>query len=132
MRHVGDTRRGAIGPVVVIERGGRYSVELESHHLKLSWNDLEEKSVDAALRPRSRSLQGRPRLRRVLRRVVQRIYETRTGPPDLRWFWALHAPSKPGTLRTDSGSVAGPSQGEVRGELEAVESVGRVGGGYRT
>ena len=26
---------------------------------------------------------------------IGRIYETRTGPADLRWFWALHAPSKP-------------------------------------
>ena len=23
---------------------------------------------------------------------IGRIYETRTGPADLRWFWALHAP----------------------------------------
>jgi hypothetical protein len=23
---------------------------------------------------------------------IWRIYETRTGPADLRWFWALHAP----------------------------------------
>ena len=29
----------------------------------------------------------------------RRIYETRTGPVDLRWFWALHAPSKPGSMR---------------------------------
>ena len=27
---------------------------------------------------------------------IGRIYETRTGPEYLRWFWALHAPSKPG------------------------------------
>jgi hypothetical protein len=27
---------------------------------------------------------------------------TRTGPANLRWFWALYAPGKPGTLRTDS------------------------------
>ena len=27
---------------------------------------------------------------------IGRIYETRTGSADLRWFWALHAPSKPG------------------------------------
>ena len=49
MQHEGDKRRGAIGPVVVVERGGKYSVALESHHLKLRWNDLEEKSVDPAL-----------------------------------------------------------------------------------
>jgi hypothetical protein len=24
---------------------------------------------------------------------IGRIYETRTGPADLRWFWALHAPA---------------------------------------
>jgi hypothetical protein len=30
---------------------------------------------------------------------IGRIYETRSGPADLRWFWAFHAPSKPGTLR---------------------------------
>jgi hypothetical protein len=32
---------------------------------------------------------------------IGRIYETRT-PESLRWFWALHVPSKPGTLRTDN------------------------------
>jgi hypothetical protein len=30
---------------------------------------------------------------------IGRIYETCTGPESLRWFWALHAPSKPGTMR---------------------------------
>jgi hypothetical protein len=30
---------------------------------------------------------------------IGRIYENRSGPEDLRWFWALHAPSKRGTLR---------------------------------
>ena len=34
--------------------------------------------------------------------AVGRIYETRTGPDELRWFWALHAPSKPGTMRTSN------------------------------
>jgi hypothetical protein len=33
---------------------------------------------------------------------IGRIYETRTGPESLRWFWALHAPSKPRTPRTDN------------------------------
>jgi hypothetical protein len=32
-------------------------------------------------------------------RCIGRIYETRTGPADLRWFWALHTPSKPGSMR---------------------------------
>jgi hypothetical protein len=30
---------------------------------------------------------------------IGRIYENRSGPEDLRWFWAFHAPSKPRTLR---------------------------------
>ena len=61
---------------------------------------------------------------------IGRIYETRTGPADLRWFWALYAPSKPGTLRTaQPRGDAGPGQGRVRGELEAVEGVGGDGGG---
>ena len=33
---------------------------------------------------------------------IGRIYETRTGPADLRWFWALYAPSKPGNMRTSN------------------------------
>ena len=33
---------------------------------------------------------------------IGRIYETRTGPESLRWFWALHAPSKPENLRTET------------------------------
>ena len=30
---------------------------------------------------------------------IGRIYENRSGPADLRWFWALHAHSKPGSMR---------------------------------
>ena len=61
---------------------------------------------------------------------IGRIYETRTGPADLRWFWALHAPSKPGEhARLKSSGDAGRGQGRVRGELEAVEGVGGDGGG---
>jgi hypothetical protein len=33
---------------------------------------------------------------------IGRIYEVRGGPEHLRWFWALHFPSKPESLRTDS------------------------------
>ena len=33
---------------------------------------------------------------------IGRIYETRTGPESLRWFWALHLPNKPPELRTDN------------------------------
>jgi hypothetical protein len=42
-------RRGAIGPVVIEESGGKYSVTMTSDHLRLSWSDLEEKQVDPAL-----------------------------------------------------------------------------------
>jgi hypothetical protein len=30
---------------------------------------------------------------------IGRIYETRSSPEHLRWFWALHCPSKPESLR---------------------------------
>ena len=33
---------------------------------------------------------------------IGRIYKTRTGPQHLRWFWALHFPSRPENLRTDN------------------------------
>ena len=33
---------------------------------------------------------------------IGRIYEVRRGPEHLRWFWALHFPSKPEGLRTDN------------------------------
>ena len=33
---------------------------------------------------------------------IGRIYEVRGGPENLRWFWALHFPSKPESLRTDN------------------------------
>ena len=33
---------------------------------------------------------------------IGRIYEVRGGPEHLRWFWALHFPSKPASLRTDN------------------------------
>jgi len=47
---------------------------------------------------------------------IGRIYETRTGPEELRWFWAFHAPSKPGTMRT-SNQVA--TLDEAKAEFEA-------------
>ena len=63
---------------------------------------------------------------------IGRIYETRTGPEILRWFWALHAPSKPGTTHRQPRGDAGRGQGRVRGELEAVEGVGGVGRGPKS
>jgi hypothetical protein len=47
---------------------------------------------------------------------VGRIYETRTGLADLRWFCALYAPSKPGTLRKDSRAA---TLAQAKGEFEA-------------
>jgi hypothetical protein len=47
---------------------------------------------------------------------IGRIYQTRTGPESLRWFWALHAPSKPGEMRT-SNQVA--TMDEAKAEFEA-------------
>jgi hypothetical protein len=47
---------------------------------------------------------------------IERIYETRAGPAELRWFWALHVPSKPGTMRS-SNQVA--SLEIAKGEFEA-------------
>ena len=47
---------------------------------------------------------------------IGRIYETRPGPESLRWFWALHAPSKPGTIRS-SNQVATLEQ--AKSEFEA-------------
>src|SRR3954452_1202823 len=61
---------------------------------------------------------------------IGRIYETRTGPAELRWFWALHAPSKPGSMRI-SNQVA--TLDEAKAEFEVswkqVEGVGGDGRG---
>jgi hypothetical protein len=47
---------------------------------------------------------------------IGRIYETRTGPESLRWFWALYAPSKPGSMRTDNRAA---TLDEAKAEFEA-------------
>jgi hypothetical protein len=47
---------------------------------------------------------------------IGRIYETRTGPPDLRWFWALHLPNKPQGLRTDNRAA---TLDKAKAEFEA-------------
>jgi hypothetical protein len=46
---------------------------------------------------------------------IGRIYQMRTGPADLRWFWALYAPSKPGALRTDNRTA---TLDEAKAEFE--------------
>jgi len=45
----GGKRRAVSDRVVVEVSGGKNSVRLDSDRLKLSWHDLEEKSVDSAL-----------------------------------------------------------------------------------
>ena len=57
---------------------------------------------------------------------IGRIYQTRTGPESRRWFWALHAPSKPGEMRTSNEVATGRGQGGIRSRLEAVEGVGEA------
>ena len=58
---------------------------------------------------------------------IGRIYEIRGGPDHLRWFWALHFPSKPENLRTDNRVATLEAARRSSSELEAVEDVGRVG-----
>ena len=53
---------------------------------------------------------------------IGRIYKTRTVP-ELRWFWALHAPSKPGTC----GPRTSGDADEAKAEFEAWVGDGRVG-----
>ena len=47
---------------------------------------------------------------------IGRIYEVRGGPEPLRWFWALHFPSKPESLRTDNRVATLET---AKGEFEA-------------
>ena len=58
---------------------------------------------------------------------IGRIYENRSGPESLRWFWALYAPSKPGDAHLKPSGDAGSGKGGVRSELETVEGVGEAG-----
>ncbi len=52
---------------------------------------------------------------------IGRIYEVRGGPEHLRWFWALHFPSKPEGLRTDN-RVATLEAAKAEFEVVAVYS----------
>ena len=52
----------------------------------------------------------------VLRRV--NIYEIRSGPEQMRWFWALHFPGRPENQRTDNRA----------GSLEAARSNSKSAG----
>ena len=58
---------------------------------------------------------------------IGRIYENRGGPESLRWFWALHSPSKPGTLRPWTSGDAGRG----KAEFEASGGSGRPGRSWK-
>jgi hypothetical protein len=59
-----------------------------------------------------------------------RICDNRTGPEHMRWFWALHAPSKPGTpTHLEPSGDARIGKGGIRGKLERMESLGETGRG---
>jgi hypothetical protein len=85
-----------------------------------------------------RLLQGHCELQRVLRVwYIGYIYENGRAPEDIRWFWALHAPSKPGDMRI-SNQVATLEVAKVEFEASWVawkawagleETAGRAGGG---
>ena len=59
---------------------------------------------------------------------IGRIYEVRGGPENLRWFWALHFPSKPESLRTDNRAA---TLEEAKAEFQK-EGLGEAGGGTVT
>ena len=43
---------------------------------------------------------------------IGRIYETRTGPEDLRWFWALHFPASQGPAQPNRAATLEQAKGE--------------------
>ena len=55
---------------------------------------------------------------------VGRIYETRGGPDNLRWFWSLTVNGP----MTRSDCVAGGSQDAISEKLGRMEGVGEAGG----
>ena len=59
---------------------------------------------------------------------IGRIYEVRGGSEHLRWFWALHFPSKPESLRTDNRVARLKRQ---RQSLRRVGKPGRRGRSWR-
>ena len=64
---------------------------------------------------------------------IGRIYEVRGAPEHLRWFWSLHFPTKPQSLRTDNRvATLEAAKAEFRGELGCLEGVGEAGGGTVT
>ena len=64
---------------------------------------------------------------------IGRIMRPARAPVPLRWFWALHLLGKPpGLAHRQPRGDAGPGQGRVRGELEAVEGAGGDGGSRLT
>ena len=59
---------------------------------------------------------------------VGRIYETRGGPDNLRWFWSLTVNGP----MTRSDCVAGGSQDAISEKLGRMEGVGEAGRGAMT
>ena len=58
---------------------------------------------------------------------IGRIYEQRTGPKGLRWFWALNAPGGRETLRASNRvATLEVAKAEFEGELEAMEGVAKM------
>ena len=55
---------------------------------------------------------------------VGRIYETRGGPDNLRWFWSM---TVNGPMRGSRGDPGG-SQGTISEKLGRMEGVGEAGG----
>ena len=60
---------------------------------------------------------------------IGRIYETRTGPADLRWFWALHAAQQ--AAGTTHRQPRGDAGARPRPSSRRAGSSGRRGRGWR-
>jgi hypothetical protein len=59
---------------------------------------------------------------------IGRFYQIRGGPEHLRWFWALHFPSKPEGLRADNRvAPLEAAKAEFKGELAAMAGVDEAG-----
>jgi hypothetical protein len=62
---------------------------------------------------------------------IGRIFETRTGPKGLPWFWSFHTPSKQAKSNLKPRRNAGRGQDRVGSKLEAMELGGDGGGGMK-
>jgi hypothetical protein len=64
---------------------------------------------------------------------IGRIYEQRSGPKELRWFWALHAPGGRETLRASNrvATLEG-AKAESEASWKGMEGVGEAEGDWVT